>query len=244
MLVVAFETSSAVGSVAVARALSPSGRGQGEGGSGQAPVIVEERLFTKGLHHGANIVPTIDAIFEAHKLDRSEVGLVAVSSGPGSYTGIRVGIASGKALAFALGAPMIGVPAPDCVIRNLPPKGKAAVIIDARRGQFYVTPYEAKAGQWDPSAPHRSLDVAAAAAVLSPDTLLAGEGVQAFLAASKGNWPAASDEAGIPHSRFTALLAFERLASGAPDELLALEPLYLRPTEAEETWRKKHGSSS
>ena len=241
MLVIAIETSSSVGSVAVLLVPSPSGRGEGEGESGSAPVFYET-LFTRGLHHGANLMPAIDAIFEAHKLDRADVGLVCVSVGPGSYTGVRIGLASAKALAFALKVPLLGVSAPDAVIRNLEPKGEAAVIIDARRGQFYVTPYDARSGAWVRTAEHRALDPDAAAKELAPGAMLVGEGVKLFLEVTKGSWKSAPEDAGIPRARWIALLGLERFRSGAQDELLTVGPLYLRPTEAEETWKKKQGN--
>ncbi len=117
------------------------------------------------------------------------------------------------------------------------------MVIDARRGQFYVTPYEARGGQWVQIADHRSLDPASAAAMLSPEMVLVGEGAKAFLDATKGKWSVAPEDAAIPRARFAALLGYERFRSGAPDELLTVEPLYLRPTEAEETWKRKHSQA-
>src|SRR5437016_2738225 len=115
MRALGIETSGTVGSVA----LVEDGR------------VLAEETFAKGLRHGQALVPAIGRALAAAGVGKRDVDLFAVGTGPGSYTGLRVGIATAKTLAFALGKPLFGVPSFDAIARAIPPALRRASIVVA-----------------------------------------------------------------------------------------------------------------
>src|SRR5437588_5497338 len=98
----------------------------------------EERRFDTRRSLGAELAPAIQAL-----LDKAGLGpenppdLVAVDLGPGSYTGLRVGLAAAKGLAFAWGRPLVGVRLVDALARQAPPGKKVVCALDAQRGEVW-----------------------------------------------------------------------------------------------------------
>ena len=101
-LTLALETSGAVGSVALAL----------EDGT------VVERTFPEGTTHGTGLFPACRDLLAEEGREIGEVGLVAVSQGPGSFTGLRVGVSAAKGLAFGLGCDLVGVSTLDVLAEN------------------------------------------------------------------------------------------------------------------------------
>ena len=94
------------------------------------------------LSHLQNLIPLIGDLLEKSKLTLDDITHIAVSEGPGSFTGIRIGIATGKALAQALKLPMISVPTLKSFAWNVPDfDGLICPIFDARRDQVYAGAY-------------------------------------------------------------------------------------------------------
>ena len=92
--------------------------------------------------HSQTLLPMIDEIVKMIGLDLKELDAVAVSEGPGSFTGLRIGSATGKGIALALDRKIVSVPTLDALAFNLyDTQGLVCPIMDARRGQVYTAVY-------------------------------------------------------------------------------------------------------
>ena len=91
-----------------------------------------ERPFPGGTSHGRDLAPALSALVAELGWRLADFDLIAVSAGPGSYTGLRIGMAFAKALAFALDRPLVGVPSFDAMARTAP----STRSISAIRGRF------------------------------------------------------------------------------------------------------------
>lgn len=127
MKILGIETSSMIGSVAICDETS----------------LIAEQSFKKGMLHGKELIPAIKSIFEKNKLTPNDIDLIAVDVGPGSYTGVRVGLSCAKTLAYALGVPVIDVVSLDSISQNIKEKyNTICVVLDARRDMVYASFYK------------------------------------------------------------------------------------------------------
>jgi tRNA threonylcarbamoyladenosine biosynthesis protein TsaB len=129
MLFLAVDTSGRNGSVALAR-----------GGRSVLDVLDVVRL--DGGAFSAQLVPQIAFLLEKHKYTKSDLGALVVASGPGSFTGLRVGLAAIKALGEALQKPIVAVSLLEVVACSSSAKGRVRAILDAGRGDVFVGDYE------------------------------------------------------------------------------------------------------
>jgi tRNA threonylcarbamoyladenosine biosynthesis protein TsaB len=202
--------------------------------------LVEERLSGPGPDGRPRHSQTVLADAEAAVAEAGgweEVGLIAVGTGPGSYTGLRIGIATARALAQSLGVGLAGVSTLDVLARAIGEHPQAEgrsrlAAIDARRGQLFASLYD-RAGElvWGPmvAAP---ADVAGRLMAMGAAPLAAGDGALRFLQdleAAGATVPAEGDPVHRIAARHLCLLA-EAEAPQPPEEI---EPQYLRAPDAE-----------
>jgi len=130
-LLLAVDTSGKNGSLALAR-VTP----------GQSEIDVLEIVPLAGGAFSAQLVPQIAAVLEKHGHGKSDLGAFAVASGPGSFTGLRVGLAAIKALAEALRKPIAAISLLEAVACSGAARGRVLAALDALRGDVYVGDYE------------------------------------------------------------------------------------------------------
>jgi tRNA threonylcarbamoyladenosine biosynthesis protein TsaB len=130
MLLLAADTSGKLGSIGLAQC-------------GPADICdVLEVVPLEGGTFSAQLVPQIAALLAKHGFGKQDLGAFAVASGPGSFTGLRVGLAAIKALAEILGKPIVAVSLLEAIAASFPDSGKIMAMMDAGRGEVYVGEYE------------------------------------------------------------------------------------------------------
>ena len=208
------------------------------GGSGTAPEICSVyEPISRG--HAERLMPMIDEVLNSAKLTIGELDRLAVTTGPGTFTGVRIGIATVRGLALALDLDIVAINtlrviAADCFANGpLAPDQLLGVAIDARRDQIYFQLFNGQgpADQNGPQALH--LDQIIPLLPADKTVLLTGSGselLQSALARQSERKTALLDFRGgtpLPRAKMLA-----RLASVAPVCKTAPEPLYLRPPDA------------
>lgn len=132
MLVLGIETSGRLGEIALRR---------------DHQILVVRSLAREGRRHAQTLVAEIDAVFRENGLKMCDCTRVAVSLGPGSFTGLRVGVVCAKTLAYATGCEVVGVDTYEAVAMNSPDDVDGLHVIgDAQRCDLFVARYERAAG--------------------------------------------------------------------------------------------------
>ncbi len=191
--------------------------------------VVGTRVFERGMVHGREIAPAIQDLLAEAGFDLNTIDLLACDLGPGSYTGLRVGLAAAKGLALATGIPLAGVPSLDVLAEAA--KGRAKLVcpaIDGRCGLIYGALYEDGARKGDFLA--EKPDVFAGR--VPPGTLVLGDALAAYAALFRDVILAPRELWDLP-PELVALLGERLWESGVRQDVATLVPLYLRQTEAE-----------
>lgn len=222
MLLLAIDTSGKQGSIALARAAERSA----DGGDNDIDLIETKPLA--GGTFSAQLVPQIATLLSGHGFTKHDIGAFAVASGPGSFTGLRIGLAAVKALAEVLLKPMAAVSLLEVCVFTSAAQGKIMAALDAGRTDVYVGEYEVPAHAAAPRERMLSrtefLLQARGWTVFTPDSALADAAMAAGLSVST---LAPITAAAV------ARLGWRKIQCGETVTPEQLEANYIRRTDAE-----------
>lgn len=229
----AFETSTAVGRVA----LGADGR------------VVAVRELSQPRAHAVEFLPAVASMCGENGVSPSLIGEVYVSAGPGSFTGLRIGITAARMLAFAVGARVAAVPTLEVVAQNAldapTPPGRVVVVLDAKRARVYTCAFERCDDKYMALGPPIEADPSAFLAAQPSDCAVLGEGVAYHRAAiEQSGRPVLDPNLYPPRVQTVFRLGWERARRGEFVNPKDLIPTYIRPPEAEEKWALRHTSGS
>ena len=205
--------------------------------------LTAETRFT----HSETLVANIEEVLRLADVKREELSAVAVSLGPGSFTGLRIGLAAAKAIAYALSIPLVGVPTLEVLAAAFPSPGAVvAPLIDAQKGNGYFALYRfTETGlvcEKDVCVASPE-EIADAIANEESTVTLAGDFARKLM--QKGvELPKNASLAPITHimprAALVAARGILRLQNGEGKSPMELEPIYVRRSEAEVLWEKRH----
>ncbi|OFV88917.1 MAG: tRNA (adenosine(37)-N6)-threonylcarbamoyltransferase complex dimerization subunit type 1 TsaB [Acidobacteria bacterium RBG_16_68_9] len=200
--------------------------------------LLAERSLPASTSHAVSLLSLVGETLEAAGTTLRDLDLLAVSIGPGSFTGLRIGLSVTKGLALATGIPIVGVPTLEALAYALGPReGLVCPLLDARKQEVYAATFRWRG---------RRLECVRAATVLPPGVLaeqlippctVAGDGVDAYGAVFHDRWgdqvELLPSSVAVPRGSVVAALGAERFARVGSDHTAGLEPAYVRPSEAE-----------
>jgi tRNA threonylcarbamoyladenosine biosynthesis protein TsaB len=204
----AIETSSQAGAIAL-------GRGND---------LLATALVPQHRRHNLELMPTIARLCADHAVMPADIAEVYVSIGPGSFTGLRIGIATAKMLAMTQGVRVVAVPTLDVLVQNASPQDSpVAVCLNLKHDTTWSSLYAWDGDRWSQTA-EPALRTAAEVEALSPRTTL--------------------DHTAVPRSEALWRLGREAAGRGAFTEAMRLSPLYAREPEAVVLWEKRQAKTA
>jgi tRNA threonylcarbamoyladenosine biosynthesis protein TsaB len=223
--VLIIETSGRAGQVALARSAD----------------LVGVRRLDEARRHARDLAPQTLALLGQQGWSAHDLDAVVVSLGPGSYTGLRVGIMSAKTLAYALGCTLLGIETFAAIALQAPADvGTVDVIADAQQERVYVQRFHVAPGVLpSPETPLRIVTLHEWLGERPVETFVTGPGLHVYRSAVADR--VVESQFWDPQPVSLLQLGRARIERGESDDVWKIEPLYLRPSGAEEKWAKARG---
>jgi tRNA threonylcarbamoyladenosine biosynthesis protein TsaB len=219
-LVLGIETSGLAGSIALCRGTE---------------LRAESRLEEAPRRHAQTLVLQIGTLLREAGASVHDLDVVAVSVGPGSFTGLRVGVVCAKTLAYATGCQLAAVDTLRAIAANAPTDVSClCVMADALRGDAYVASYRRDGDDWKTEHAPRIAPAQTWVAERQPGEVISGPGLATYAQVVPSSWRQLGAETWTPLARVVAQLGLGQVERGETADCATLIPFYLRRSSAEE----------
>ena len=208
-------------------------------------ILAEINLNDK-KQHSVILMRLIDSILKEYEIDINDIDAFIISRGPGSFTGLRIGMATLKGLAFASKKPLISVSTLDALAYNsISFQGIICPIMDALRDNIYTCLYKNENNNLTPLIKEQCLNINELVNILKEQTLpiiFVGDGVakhKEFLQENIPNSFFAPNHSNFPKASSVGELGIKKINDGVIENINSINPIYLRKSQAEREYEKR-----
>ncbi len=206
--------------------------------------LVGESMINNKKTHSEKLMPMIDTLLKNNDMDITDIDLFAVANGPGSFTGLRIGVSTVKGLAHAVGKPIVGISTLEGLAYNLSYTcGIISPIMDARRSQVYNAVYKWDGGEFKELAAPRALALDELLEEFRNEekVCFVGDGVPVHrdkIAETMGARAIFAPENNL-YQRASSLAALAEMKADSAVDCNTLMPFYLRKPQAEREYEER-----
>jgi len=208
--------------------------------------VISDYLLNISVTHSERLLGAIEFVLREARCPIGEIDGWAVSLGPGSFTGLRIGVSTVKGLAFATGKPVAGVSTLDVLASQIAPTSYLICpILDARKQEVYTAFYRYEDGNsLKRQSDYQAIRPEDLVKKIKEHTIFLGDGVKTYGDFLLNSLPSLAifppAPLNVSHGSMVAKLGFKLLQKGERLDLSNFAPLYIRPSEAEMKWQETH----
>lgn len=216
--------------------------------TGTLALFENERMMAEielaaGQRTAASLAVGLRKLLEQHKLQATDLDLVAVANGPGSFTGLRVGVTAAKTLAYAAAAEILGVDTLEVIAAALPEEGVPAwTVVNAQRQQVFAAQFVRHGADLETLVATHIADIDRWLGQLAAGDLVSGPMLAQLAARLPEGVRPVAPEIWSPRAAWVGQLAIAQYTAGRRDDVWSLVPQYFRLSAAEEKKLRGQGT--